>query len=100
MIAQVARAATHARPASADIGRTPMDQDLLQLFDVTSSTFTYFLVDRASREAVAIDSVDTQVERDIALIRRLDLRLRYVLETHAHADHITGAGKLRELSGA
>lgn len=77
-----------------------MDQDLLQLFDVTSSTFTYFLVDRASREAVAIDSVDTQVERDVALIRRLDLRLRYVLETHAHADHITGAGKLRELTGA
>jgi glyoxylase-like metal-dependent hydrolase (beta-lactamase superfamily II) len=77
-----------------------MDQDLLQLFDVTSSTFTYFLVDRASREAVAIDSVDTQAERDLALIRRLDLRLRYVLETHAHADHITGAGKLRELTGA
>jgi len=77
-----------------------MDQDLLQLFDPTSSTFTYFLVDRASREAVAIDSVDTQAERDVALIRRLDLRLRYVLETHAHADHITGAGKLRELTGA
>ena len=77
-----------------------MDQDLLQLFDATSSTFTYFLVDRASREAVAIDSVDTQAERDLAVIRRLDLRLRYVLETHAHADHITGAGKLRELTGA
>jgi len=77
-----------------------MHQDLMQLFDATSSTFTYFLVDRASREAVAIDSVDTQAERDIALIRRLDLRLRYVLETHAHADHITGAGKLRELTGA
>lgn len=77
-----------------------MDHDLLQLFDPTSSTFTYFLVDRASREAVAIDSVDTQVERDLALVRRLDLRLRYVLETHAHADHITGAGKLREVTGA
>lgn len=77
-----------------------MDQDLIQLFDTESSTFTYFLVDRASREAVAIDSVDTQAERDLALIRRLDLRLRYVLETHAHADHITGAGKLRELTGA
>src|SRR4029453_2341624 len=77
-----------------------MGQDLLQLFDATSSTFTYFLVDRASREAVAIDSVDTQAERDIALIRRVHLRLRYVLERHAHADHITGAGKLRELTGA
>ena len=69
-----------------------VDHDLIQLFDVESSTFTYFLVDRATREAMAIDSVDTQVERDLALIRRLDLRLRYVLETHAHADHITGAG--------
>ena len=55
-----------------------------------------FLIDRASREAIAIDSVDTQVERDLAVVRRLDLRLHYVLETHAHADHITGAGKLRE----
>jgi sulfur dioxygenase len=77
-----------------------MNHDLIQLFDATSSTFTYFLVDRASREAVAIDSVDTQVERDLALVRRLDLRLRYVLETHAHADHITGAGRLREATGA
>ncbi len=77
-----------------------MNHDLIQLFDNTSSTFTYFMVDRASREAVAIDSVDTQVERDLALIRRLDLRLRYVLETHAHADHITGAGRLREATGA
>lgn len=77
-----------------------MNHDLIQLFDTVSSTFTYFLVDRASREAVAIDSVDTQVERDLALIRRLDLRLRYVLETHAHADHITGAGRLREATGA
>ena len=77
-----------------------MDQDLLQLFDPISSTFTYFLVDRASREAMAIDSVDTLFDRDLAVIRRLDLRLRYVLETHAHADHITGAGKLREATGA
>jgi glyoxylase-like metal-dependent hydrolase (beta-lactamase superfamily II) len=77
-----------------------MNHDLIQLFDNASSTFTYFLVDRASREAVAIDSVDMQVERDLALVRRLDLRLRYVLETHAHADHITGAGRLREATGA
>jgi sulfur dioxygenase len=57
-------------------------------------------VDRPSREAIAIDSVDKQVERDLLLIKRLDLRLRYVLETHAHADHITGAGRLREATGA
>jgi glyoxylase-like metal-dependent hydrolase (beta-lactamase superfamily II) len=77
-----------------------MDHDLIQLFDVESSTFTYFLVDRATREAMAIDSVDGQVERDLALIKRLDLRLRYALETHAHADHITGAARLIEATGA
>lgn len=77
-----------------------MDHDLIQLFDVESSTFTYFLVDRATREAMAIDSVDRQVERDLALIKRLDLRLRYALETHAHADHITGAARLIKATGA
>ena len=77
-----------------------MNHDVIQLFDTESSTFTYFLVDRQSREAIAIDSVDRQLERDLAVVQRLDLRLRYVLETHAHADHITGAGRLRELTGA
>ena len=77
-----------------------MEHDLIQLFDVESSTFTYFLVDRATREAMAIDSVDRQVERDLMLIKRLDLKLRYALETHAHADHITGAARLIQATGA
>jgi glyoxylase-like metal-dependent hydrolase (beta-lactamase superfamily II) len=77
-----------------------VDHDLIQLFDVESSTFTYFLVDRATREAMAIDSVDRQVERDLALIKRLDLTLRYALETHAHADHVTGAARLIAATGA
>ena len=77
-----------------------MEHDLIQLFDVESSTFTYFLVDRATREAMAIDSVDRQVERDLTLIQRLDLKLRYALETHAHADHITGAARLVAATGA
>ncbi len=77
-----------------------MDHDLIQLFDVESSTFTYFLVDRATREAMAIDSVDRQVERDLALIKRLGLVLRYALETHAHADHVTGAARLIAATGA
>jgi sulfur dioxygenase len=77
-----------------------VDHDLIQLFDVESSTFTYFLIDRATREAMAIDSVDRQVERDLALIKRMDLRLRYALETHAHADHITGASRLVAATGA
>jgi sulfur dioxygenase len=77
-----------------------VEHDLIQLFDVESSTFTYFLVDRATREAMAIDSVDTKFERDLGLIKRLDLRLRYALETHAHADHVTGAARLIEATGA
>jgi len=77
-----------------------VDHDLIQLFDVESSTFTYFLVDRATREAMAIDSVDRQVERDLALIKRLGLVLRYALETHAHADHVTGAARLIAATGA
>jgi len=77
-----------------------VEHDLIQLFDVESSTFTYFLVDRATREAMVIDSVFAQVERDLGLIRRLDLKLRYALETHAHADHITGAARLVSSTGA
>jgi len=77
-----------------------MSHDLHQLLDVESSTFTYFLVDRDAREAMVIDCVDRQVERDVALLERLGVRLRYVVETHAHADHITGAGALRERTGA
>ena len=77
-----------------------MEHEVVQLFDPESSTYTYFLIDRASREAMVVDSVDRQIERDLALVRRLDLRIRYVLETHAHADHITAAGRLREETGA
>ena len=77
-----------------------MDQELYQLFDSESSTFTYVLVDVPTREAVVVDSVDQRVERDLALVRRLRLTVRYVVETHAHADHVTGAGLLRQQTGA
>jgi len=72
----------------------------IQLFDTDSSTFTYILATQAGGEAVLIDPVDEHWERDLAHLRRLDLKLAYVLETHAHADHVTSAGKLRELTGA
>ena len=72
----------------------------IQLFDTTSSTFTYLLLDPASRAAVLIDPVDHHIERDLAHLRRLDVQLTHVLETHAHADHVTSAGKLCELTGA
>jgi sulfur dioxygenase len=72
----------------------------VQLFDVESSTFTYILVADDDRSAVIIDPVEQHWERDLAHLERLGLRLAYVLETHAHADHVTSAGKLRQLTGA
>ncbi len=70
-----------------------------QLFDRTSSTYTYLVWDQATREAAIIDSVREQLERDIRLIRELGLQLKYALETHVHADHITASGLLRERLG-
>ncbi|KOR34753.1 MULTISPECIES: MBL fold metallo-hydrolase [Planktothricoides] len=70
-----------------------------QLFDQESCTYTYLIADRTTKEAVLVDPVIEQVERDYKLIQELGLTLRYCLETHVHADHITGTGKLRELTG-
>jgi glyoxylase-like metal-dependent hydrolase (beta-lactamase superfamily II) len=70
-----------------------------QLFDYDTWTYTYLIADLSSREAVLVDSVIEQVDRDLKLLRELGLTLRYCLETHIHADHITGTGKLRELTG-
>jgi glyoxylase-like metal-dependent hydrolase (beta-lactamase superfamily II) len=71
----------------------------IQLFDAESSTFTYILA-AADGAAVIVDPVDRHVERDLAHLERLGLTLVYVLETHAHADHVTSAGQLRALTGA
>jgi len=71
-----------------------------QLFDTESSTFTYILAAPGSDQAVIIDPVDHHIERDLAHLERLGLKLAYVLETHAHADHVTSAGALRKLTGA
>lgn len=71
-----------------------------QLFDAESSTYSYLLWDEKTLEAALIDSVDTRVERDLQLISELGLKLEYTLETHIHADHITGSGKIREQVGS
>ncbi len=71
-----------------------------QLFDPESSTYTYLLADSESREAVIIDPVRDQVERDAQFIDELGLKLVYVLDTHVHADHVTAAGLLRRRFGA
>ena len=72
----------------------------IQLQDSDSSTYTYLLFDEASREALIIDPVDTQLERDLATLRQYGLKLLWTVETHAHADHITSAGLLAEHTGA
>jgi sulfur dioxygenase len=77
-----------------------MNLNPIQLFDAESSTFTYILVAPGERAAVIIDPVDRHWQRDMAHLERLGLELTYILETHAHADHVTSAGRLRELTGA
>ena len=72
---------------------------LRQLFDPETSTYTYLLADEARREAVLIDPVLEQVERDLQLLRELDLRLVWALDTHVHADHVTALGTLHERTG-
>lgn len=72
----------------------------VQLFDPPSSTYTYVLFDQDSRDALIIDPVDVQLERDLALLKEYGLKLRWTVETHAHADHITSAGLLAEHAGA
>ena len=71
-----------------------------QLFDFESKTYTYLIADPKTQEAVLVDPVLEQVERDHDLLQELGFKLRYCLETHIHADHITGTAKLRELMGA
>jgi glyoxylase-like metal-dependent hydrolase (beta-lactamase superfamily II)/rhodanese-related sulfurtransferase len=71
-----------------------------QLLDLRSSTYTYLLADPESKEAVLIDPVFEQVRRDSALIAELGLKLLYTLDTHVHADHITGAWSLKQRLGS
>lgn len=67
-----------------------------QLIETETSTYTYFLADENTREAVLIDPVLECVERDAKLLNELGLNLKYVIDTHIHADHITGSGELKK----
>jgi sulfur dioxygenase len=71
-----------------------------QLFEAESSTYSYLLADEQSLEAVIIDPVLETIERDIKLINELGLKLLWSIETHVHADHITGAALLKKRLGA
>lgn len=68
-----------------------------QLFDKDSSTYTYLLADPATKEAVLIDPVIDNSERDAKLVTEMGLTLKFVMNTHVHADHITGTGRLKKL---
>ena len=67
-----------------------------QLFDSVSGTYSYLLASRRGGEAMIIDPVLEKVDRYLALIRELDLKLVKAVDTHMHADHITGLGALRD----
>lgn len=69
-----------------------------QLFEPRSSTFTYVVSSGVGREALIIDPVYEHVERYVDLCKHLDLRLVKAIDTHIHADHVTGLGKLRDLT--
>ncbi len=66
-----------------------------QVFDNKSSTYTYLIASAKGREAVIIDPVIENVESYIKLLQELDLKLVKVIDTHIHADHVTGASKLK-----
>ncbi|MCU7941162.1 MAG: MBL fold metallo-hydrolase [Candidatus Thiodiazotropha sp. (ex Cardiolucina cf. quadrata)] len=70
-----------------------------QLYDHESSTYTYLLAERMGGEALLIDPVKSNVEQYIQLVNELDLQLVMAVDTHIHADHVTGLGVLRQSTG-
>ncbi len=67
-----------------------------QLFDDESCTYTYLLWDQVSKDAILVDPVDTKVDRDLSAVEEKGLNLVFGVNTHAHADHITGTGLLKQ----
>ena len=73
---------------------------LKQLFDQDTWTYTYLVADVDRHEAIIIDPVIERVDRDLMLIDELGLKLIYTIDTHVHADHVTGSGEIRKRIGA
>lgn len=71
-----------------------------QLFEPQSSAYTYLIACQETGRAALIDPVLETVERDLQLIEELGVSLEFTIETHIHADHVTGAARLRELTGS
>jgi len=70
-----------------------------QLFENESSTYTYLISCQEKQEAILIDPVLETLERDLSIIKKLNLKLKYAIDTHVHADHVTSASALREILG-
>lgn len=70
-----------------------------QLFERESSTYTYLIACQQTRTAALIDTVKEEVPKYLQLLKELNLQLAFVLDTHTHADHVTGAGDLRDATG-
>lgn len=71
-----------------------------QFFDEATWTYTYLIADPVTKDAVFIDPVNTHIDAYLQLLKDSDLNLKYSLETHVHADHITASGLLRQKTGA
>lgn len=96
---QVAQTTSRLRNVTMLTERKPFSPDFFfrQLFDEKSWTYSYLLGDINSKEAVLIDPVLEQAKRDAKLVQELGFNLTYALNTHMHADHITGTGYLKQL---
>nr|ABF18243.1 glyoxylase [Aedes aegypti] len=97
--AQVAQTSSRFRNVTMLSERKPFTPDFFfrQLFDEKSWTYSYLLGDINSKEAIIIDPVLEQAKRDAKLVQELGFKLTYALNTHMHADHITGTGYLKQL---
>lgn len=73
---------------------------LRQIFDAQTFTYTYIIAADMGKEAIIIDPVDRMIDTYMRLFKELDLKLKYIVDTHVHADHITASGQLHELTGA
>ena len=71
-----------------------------QMFEIESYTYTYLLVDQHTKEGILIDPVKETLVRDLKLLDELEVKLKYVLDTHVHADHITSSANIKKATGA
>lgn len=77
-----------------------MSLQVRQLFEHSSHTYTYLVFDAVSKEALIVDPVKETLSRDLEIINELGLNLKFICDTHIHADHITSSGLLRQQLGA